>query len=395
MSEQFKPLSAQIADKMIAALKAGNSIFQKPMKPDGKAALAMPYNPTTGINYTGPAALVLLMKGNEDPRWMSYKQASFNKTPVEKEEKGTLIQFFATNELRQKVGSDHQPEVSSGGKPVMERVELEQPTLKDAWLFNAAQLRNMPELNSKNEALPEPLERAKAIIDATGASLVYSQSDTFYNPESGNISVKDYHDEFEYFSKVMEQMPRWAAANKDVYFDLPPIGDDDEWSRRELRANIAAVFISSELNLGMEHDVSNDLADAWVRILTEHPSELFNAADDAQVVVDYLVGFEQKIEIKEEVSQELPLPSFGKGDVIGYNNTLYEVEKVLANKSLKLIDQSTGAKLKVAPTDGLYASLLNVRQNSQEAAYDYNQDAAAGIEMAGDNGQSQTYSRKR
>ncbi|WP_184549850.1 ArdC-like ssDNA-binding domain-containing protein [Mucilaginibacter sp. FT3.2] len=392
MSEQFKLLSAQIADKMIAALKAGNSIFQKPIKPNGKAAFAMPYNPTTGLNYAGPAALVLLMKGKEDPRWMSYKQASFNKTPVEKNEKGTLIQFFATNGQQPKIGDDGQPELKKNGKPKYEKVPLEEPLLKDAWLFNGAQLRNLPELTTGQDMeLPHPLERAKALIDATGASLVYSHSHTFYNPQSDTIAVKEYHDEFEHVSAVMEQLPRWAAAAEDVYFDLPPIGEADDFNRRELRANLATVLISAELNLAIKLDLSKELTDDWVRILTENPSELFNAADDAQVVVDYLMNFEQKRELKEEVSQALP--PVAKGEVIPYNNTLYEIEKVLANKSLKIINQDTGERSKVDKKDGLYTSLMNARAHSQEVAVDYNQEAGAEMETAVDN--AQTYSRKR
>src|ERR1700712_738468 len=97
MSKEFKPLPEQISEKMIAAIKDGKSIFEKPMNKDGTSQFVQPFNPSTGKKYSAQAALILMMADKPDPRWMTANQASFNKTHVLKESKGTLINFFSNN----------------------------------------------------------------------------------------------------------------------------------------------------------------------------------------------------------------------------------------------------------------------------------------------------------
>ena len=117
MDNNYPPLSEKVAKKLIADFKAGTSIFQKPVKEDGKAAFALPYNPATDKNYRGHVALILMMQGREDARWMSFDKASYNKTPVRKEEKGTWINFYASSEIQPLLNDKGEKELKENGKP--------------------------------------------------------------------------------------------------------------------------------------------------------------------------------------------------------------------------------------------------------------------------------------
>jgi antirestriction protein ArdC len=132
MSETFKPLTEQISERMVNLLKDNRSIFTKPMKEDGTSQFVMPFNAKTKQKYTGTPALVLLMQNRRDPRWLSYDQAAYNKTPVKKGAHGTLIEFFSNNKLQQAI-KDGQPVVKEDGKPKMERVKLGEPEKVEAW----------------------------------------------------------------------------------------------------------------------------------------------------------------------------------------------------------------------------------------------------------------------
>lgn len=48
MSKSFKALPIQLSDKLIAEIKEGNSLFQKPVKENGLPAFVKPINPVTG-----------------------------------------------------------------------------------------------------------------------------------------------------------------------------------------------------------------------------------------------------------------------------------------------------------------------------------------------------------
>ena len=69
----------EVTDNIIRMLENGVAPWQKPWD-SGAAAASMPMNPTSERAYRGGNAIHLmattLQKGYQDPRWMTYKQAS-------------------------------------------------------------------------------------------------------------------------------------------------------------------------------------------------------------------------------------------------------------------------------------------------------------------------------
>ncbi|MBV8729372.1 MAG: ArdC family protein [Acidobacteriia bacterium] len=86
----------EVTDNIVALLEKGVAPWQKPW--DAQSQLAMPVNPTTDRAYRGGNAIHLLAVGlernYEDPRWMTYKQASEQGWQVRRGEKGTQIEFW-------------------------------------------------------------------------------------------------------------------------------------------------------------------------------------------------------------------------------------------------------------------------------------------------------------
>tara|TARA_R110002153_G_scaffold179290_1_gene332678 strand:+ start:83 stop:415 length:333 start_codon:yes stop_codon:yes gene_type:complete len=70
-----------------------------------------------------------------------------------------------------------------------------------------------------------------------------------------------------------------------------------EYAREELRAEIASMMLGAELQIG--HDPGQHLAyvDSWIKILTEKPFEIHQAASDSQKIMDYLMAFDRKKEL--------------------------------------------------------------------------------------------------
>ncbi len=236
MSNNFKPLSEQVANKLIAQLEAGNSVFQQGEKP-----LQMPFNPTTGNNYRGAAALVLLMSKREDPRWMSLENANYNKTPVNKGEKGTLISFYKTSEFKPVMDNGEQV-LNDKGKPKMEKVKLAEPELVNVFLWNGEQLDKI--------AAYEPKPVPQQIDD---------------------IKVKA--------EELIAQKPT------------------DSTIKDALIANIADLFVSAALNKPFDLGDHIGYTASWSQLIKERPSELFKAANDAQKIADKILGLEKKKEV--------------------------------------------------------------------------------------------------
>ena len=138
MSNNFKPLSEKVSEKMSADLKRGISIFQKP---DNSMNSAMPFNIESGNRYSGAAALTLLMQRRDDPRWATFNQANRNRTAVLPEMTGTFINFYSSNAIRKMVDEKGEPLRRENGSQRTEKVRLKEPELVEAKVFNGEQLR--------------------------------------------------------------------------------------------------------------------------------------------------------------------------------------------------------------------------------------------------------------
>lgn len=232
MSNNFKPLSEQVAERLIQQFKDGTSVFQK----TDNEPLQMPFNASTSKNYRGAPALILLLKQEPDPRWMTLEQGNYKKNNVLKDEKGTLISFYKTHEM--------QPsgELKENGKPKMVSVKLAEPVLTTAFLFNARQLKDMPPLQLK-----EPdADRIAAILGN--------------EPDLRSVA-----------ERLIAEKPNESSI-KDA-----------------LKANITALFLSAELKL--PYDIGDHIGyiQPWSQLLKDEPAELFKAANDAQYITDKIL----------------------------------------------------------------------------------------------------------
>jgi len=383
MSEQFKPLADQVSERMVNLLNDNRSIFTKPMKEDGTSQFVLPVNARSKQKYTGPAALVLIMQNRRDPRWLSFDKALYNKTPVKKGAYGTLIEFMSNNELRPKT-ENGKAVLNKEGNQKMERVKLEVPVPVQAWLYNGKDLVGLRELKVKPAPL-SPAERAQAILDHSGAK---------QNPDA----IKTYDSPQLYYAAALHHLAHDTAKTA-----LPEVTDK---AREELRTNIASILIGAELNLPYVLEGHQEYLKQWATLLKDDPKELFNAATDAQTIVNQVMAYEAKREqqkdTKQETQQEVkPAQAAAKlteGMEIDYKETTFKVLQEQSRGAVKVEDLNTGDKLRLKPSDGLYKSLLGqlnnpagheVREQEQEQAQEEE------LEMAETEEQTQSYSRKR
>ncbi len=296
MSTPFKPLSEQITGKMIADLKAGTSIFQRP---NNSLKSALPFNIESGHRYAGPSALILLMQKRDDPRWGTSNQANRNHTAVVKGATGSLIQFMSNYEYQKMVDGEGQPVLKENGKQRTERIKLEEPKQVDAWLFNGEQMRNIEKWEKEPNIL-SPAERAQVILDNSKAVIENGGEDMFYDRQLDAIIIPEmeqFASPEQYYAEALHQLAHRTNAVEAL--DRPQVGNDPGGMiSEELRTNLASLFLSKELNLPYDLNDHVGYVQSWSAIMKEDPSELFKAASDAQKIVDHILGFEQHIEEK-------------------------------------------------------------------------------------------------
>jgi antirestriction protein ArdC len=388
--QQFKPLYAQLADKLTAELKAGTSPFQKPVKDNGMPAFIKPVNPITGKGYTAMNALNLALKGHDDPRWMSLDAASFAKYQVKEGAKGTLINFPKNSEIQAVRTPEGEKIKGEDGKTLTKVVEFEKTQNGTAFLFNATQINGIAPLEEylKTQPVPElsPLERAAKLIADSKAVIVHGGQEAFYDRVKDEIHLPEknqFENDTKYYQAAVHQLAHWTGHESRLKRPMEGKFASMDYAKEELRAAIASMLIGAEIKIGHNFGQNAAYASNWAKILKEEPFQLTRASSDAQKITNLLLDTGQKREVKADVSEPVKLKGLNKGDVIPYKNATYEVLAMLKGKTAQVLEQNSGNKFKVGPKDKLYASLVEAKNNpgqelnrEKSAEKDVTQDTA-------------------
>lgn len=376
-NEKIKALHIQVAEKLIEQLKAGTAPWQKPWSSDNVPAFELPYNAVTGNRYKGINTFSLLIKGYEDPRWMTFKQAAANDWKVKKGEKASLIQFVKTSDLVTKRDESGKPVLNDEGRPVKVSVKLGHPIITTAWVFNAMQVDGISPLQKQDiKTLAwNPIERAEKLISSSNANIIHIAGDgAFYSPFQDKITMplkEQFDAPDKYYATILHELGHWTGHEDRLDRSMMNDFGSEDYAREELRAEIASLLIGQELCIG--HDPSQHTAyvDSWIKILQDTPFEIHAAAADAEKIFNYLIGLEQKRDIVAAVQpdSENKLPTLGKmseyltiGDKIEYNNTVFKVHGHLKQGRLRMEDLGTGNNFILSKSDNLYNSLLQAKQ---------------------------------
>lgn len=375
-------MHVQVAEKLIEQLQAGTAPWQKPWNGEGLPAFELPYNAVTGNRYKGINTFSLLLAGHEDPRWMTFNQATANDWNVKKGEKASLIQFVKVYDMVAKRDEHGKPILNEEGKPVKINVKLDRPIITSAWVFNADQVDGISNLIKPDvkELGWSPIERAEQLIASSGAEIMHKQGDSaYYSPARDRITMpikEQFEASDKYYATLLHELGHWTGHKDRLDRSIMNKFGTEAYAREELRAEIASLLIGQELRIG--HDPSQHAAyvESWIKVLKDTPFEIHAAAADAEKIFSYLITLEQKREMKAEVTQPADIGEkeanikskyLMLGDQIAYNDAIYSVQGHLKQGRLRMEDSVTGQTFVLSKNDGLYTSLLEAKNRSIES----------------------------
>jgi antirestriction protein ArdC/phage/plasmid primase-like uncharacterized protein len=297
----------KVASRLIEQLKQGTAPWQRPIVP-GSVNSMFPYNPTTGAHYRGMNMISLMAENRQDQRWMTYRQAAAADGQVRKGEKGTPIQFWTFTKTRDVLDADGKPVLDEKGEKKQETVRLARPTMRFATVFNAEQIDGLKETATVRPAPTNTLEHANALLAATGADIRHDQvNKMFYRPSTDTIHLPrpdQFRSTGDYYATAFHEVAHWSGAQGRLNRDLSNPFGSEGYAKEELRAEIASLMISQELNL--PHDPSNHASyvGSWIKVLQDDPREIFRAASDAEQIRGFVMGMTQQQEQTVQVPTE-------------------------------------------------------------------------------------------
>lgn len=238
-------------------------------------------NPVSGNRYQGLNLLQLMLQDREDPRWMSYKQAEALGAQVRQGEQGTRIRCPRT--------------VRQDG--AQESAEWKIQGFRHRTVFNAEQIDGLPKLKRRRQSWI-PARRAEQILQASGARVRHIPgNEAYYRPATDAITLPERY-QFatadRYYATLLHELGHWTGHASRLARDLSGGFGTEDYAREELRAEIASMILGDELRIG--HDPSQHLAyvDSWIRVLQNDPREILHAAQEAERILRFILGFEQQ-----------------------------------------------------------------------------------------------------
>jgi antirestriction protein ArdC len=389
MANNLKSLPELVANKLASDLKNGTSFLQKPVKDNGNPAFVLPVNANSGKGYSALNAVNLAMRGHDDPRWLSAKEASFTGYVVKAGSKATMISFLKDNDIQAIRDHTGGKMLDEEGKTQVRVVEYEKPRNATFFLFNAEQINRIPPLEeflakNKPETDLSPVEKVEKLIAERKAVVVHGGQEAFYDKVKDEIHLPEkeqFENETAYAQAAVHQLAHWSGHESRLNRPMEGNFGSLAYAREEIRAAIGAAMIGAELEVGHNFPHHAAYSGTWAKMLKDEPFEMFRIANDAQKISDKVLGVNRTRE-----QEQAPVPEekkeFKKGDEIGYNDMLYKVLEVHKNSNIKVEDQQ-GSKNVFKPTDGIYNSLLDVKyapkQNALEASESQEQEQGAKI----------------
>lgn len=265
-----------------------------------------PYNPASQIYYKAGNVIRLIMAsqsaGFQDPRWCTYKQAEKMGWNVKRGSKGVLLEKWIFTEEKKVMDE-------KTGTEKKEIVRLKQPKCNFFYVFNAEQIHGIPKLNipETNWEQDKYLDVADKMIQVSDCPIIEKGNEAFYRPSEDKIYLPPrgrFINTESFLATLLHEMAHSTGAENRLGRNISNPFGSENYAREELRAELASIFIQSDINLPPTaqrlQNNSNYLL-SWISILKDDPNELFRACKDAEKASDYVT---EKYTLFEKTEQK-------------------------------------------------------------------------------------------
>ncbi len=293
MAKSTKDIQAEITSKIIDSLKQGSIPWRRPWSTSRNGG--HPTNVVSGNRYRGINPLLLELHRQEHgftsrhyATWNQWRDlgATVSKRPdhIQPGDWGCSIIYYAPIKRTKE-------DPTTG-----EEIEIEFAMLKQYTVFSAEQvdlpshLRHLIDFESevKNDFID--YEPAEIAIAATQADIRYGGDKCFYSRTTDHIQMVEkqrFSKEHEFYNTSLHELAHWSESRCDW---------TGNYAEGELRAEIAAAFMCSELQIPNSDDLTNVQAylQSWLKALCDDSKYIFKASAAASKAADFVLNFSRQ-----------------------------------------------------------------------------------------------------
>ena len=277
-----------ITDRIIAMLEKGGNEARTRWTKAAKGGF--PSNGKSGDAYRGVNVLILwdeaIERGYTSNVWMTYRQAEGMGANVRKGEKAVMCAFFEM--VKSKKGEDAgQDEDGKGGFF---------PMCKPFWVFNVAQIENLPEAMTKpaeQAATFDPIEAAEKLLSASGAVINHGFDGAFYAPSKDQICLptrERFTSPENYYATALHELTHWTGHESRLDRQFGKRFGDDAYAFEELVAELGAAFVVGSVGF-VDATIENHAAyvENWLKVLKNDKTAIFTASKQASLAYDFIL----------------------------------------------------------------------------------------------------------
>jgi antirestriction protein ArdC len=281
--ENKKDFFEETTAKMIEAMQSGDKEWKRTWDLLGKQS---PYNPITGTEYSGINRIALSFSGHQDPRYLTFKQASELGYQIKKGSKSHTIIHFQINEK----------EVENETTGEKEKIVI--PSVRTWNVFNAEQIDGIPALNpDMNTRTFNEIKNVEELIKNSGANIIHGGDQPCYVPSQDIIRMPEkeqFHTPIDYYTTLLHETVHWTGHESRL--DRLKDGGfaSKSYAHEELIAELGSVFLSGKTGIPLNDDHYKHHAqyiNGWITLLKEDKNALFKASSQAQKATDFVMQY--------------------------------------------------------------------------------------------------------
>lgn len=284
-----------------------------------RAPSVSPMNGKTQKNYKGLNAFYLYviaaMKGYRDPRWLTFNQVKELGGNVRNGEKSSEVFFWTWYDKKTKKPFEAKTlEGMSEEEKLEYKKENVRPVIKFYQVFNGQQCENIPEYEVVQTPTMAEEERARqndlieTVIANSEAPIQYNGGNrAYYSPMSDSIhlpEIKDFKTMQDYYATALHEIAHSTGHESRLNRSLKGMFGSPDYAREELRAELASVFMQTELGISVEgkhFENHGAYLASWLKAVKDNPKEFYSAASDAEKIADYVSAHYLKEHVREDI----------------------------------------------------------------------------------------------
>ena len=278
----------EIVEKVIRLMEEGYHNNQSAWTIQG----IVPYNPESQVTYRGGNRLRLMIAGAEagyqDARWMTFRQIQKAGYHLKKNQHGILCEKWIF-ETKVKTKTED-------GKEIEEIKELDRPKVSYFYVFNAEQVEGYPDPPAI-EYEPDIMQIGEQLIKSSECPIYEVPQDrAYYNRNADHIVIParyQFKEAKSFVATVAHEMSHSTGHPNRLNRKFGMRFGDKDYAKEELRAELGALFVETDLGVDPSGEVLEDHSDyllSWIGALRKDPNELFRACADAEKISERLVN---------------------------------------------------------------------------------------------------------